>query len=290
MHKIKIGSKTWKFRSSFNDYNLSNIKDYMRIHDEMDKVRNEYMKVYEDITTKKEVQGMEIDIYKFSRVGDLSSLQMKLHLIRISFLSSMCITPDKFQDFALNTAGVDKEIIDTCLDALFTQLGAFNDFWEEVPPIESFKHSKGRFLKTKYKVHDMDKTTLYRETMSYQLAEAAMSHRGKLDLGVWDDICKFVSILVRPSNEVEEISFNKKAFLKGKKIKGLSNTEKLNSYIDKLEEVSNKRAKQFEALPLPIAIGVLKCYFEKKNRSEKNTTEYTRDHLKSQKQKNTNSI
>ena len=114
-------------------------------------------------------------------------------------------------------------------------------------------------------VHKFDKTTLYRETVASLQAQRALNHKTKLDSGSWDDICDFVSMIVRPSNQIEEISFTKKAFIGGKKLKGLSHSDKLALYIERFEDAWKERAKTFQDLPLDIAIGLLKGFFEKKN-------------------------
>lgn len=290
MHEIKIGPKTWTFKSSFNDFNLSNIIPYMSIHADMDSLHEKYVATYNSIEPL-EAQLSFIDKYsiqEFSNVKKIekllfnarqecSDLQMKIHLIRVDFLSFLCTKTNQFRKWAMNTNGVDKDIIDTCLKVLFDQLGSFTDYWDSVPIINKFTYKTGRFLGEEYKVHDMDKTTLYRETLSHNIANKAMSHRGKLDAGIFDDICEFVATLVRPTRELEEISFNSKAFIAGKKVKGLSNLEKLDYYIERLDKVIAKRKKQFESLPLKVGIGVIICYYQKKKLLETNTTKSTKD-------------
>lgn len=285
MHEIKIGPKTWAFKSSFNDFNLSNIIPYMNIHADMDSLHEKYVATYNSIEPLEEKQANELELKKatelklmiFNARQECSDLQMKIHLIRVDFLSFLCTKTNQFRKWAMNTNGVDKGIIDTCLKVLFNQLGSFTDYWDSVPIINKFTYKTGRFLGEEYKVHDMDKTTLYRETLSHNIANKAMSHRGKLDAGIFDDICEFVATLVRPTRELEEISFNSKAFIAGKKVKGLSNLEKLDYYIERLDKVIAKRKKQFESLPLKVGIGVIICYYQKKKLLETNTTKSTKD-------------
>lgn len=287
MHKIKIGSKTWKFKTSFGEFTCSNIKDYMNIHKTMDDVREKYnaevnsIKPLEnsfiqqlDYEESKKIKGLISDA-----IDNCASLQMQIHLIRVDLLSALCYS-SSFKDWALSTKGVDKETIDTCLKYIFEKLGNFNDFWNSTPIVEKFSlgSSFGASLfKTKYQVHEMDSTSLIREAISQNILNRAMNERSKLDQGYFDDLVKFVATIVRPASQKEEISFSSKAFIKGKNVKGLSYSEKLTYYTEKLEEATLKRMKQFENMPLSIAIGVILCYFQKKNLYEKNMKKYTKE-------------
>ncbi len=299
MHKIKIGLKTWKFRTSFGEFDCTNIKDYMNIHQAMDDTREKYIAEYNSIKAlesemwnedaseeiksairrvllnalsdeAKRIRGAISDAE-----NNCSSLQMQLHLIRVDLLASLCYS-SSFKEWALNTPGVDKSVIDACLRAIFKKLGSFTDFWDSVPPVESFSIGKRFGFKKKYKVHDMDCTSLYRESISLDTLNRAMTERSKLDDGYFDDLSKFVATITRPSNQKEEISFNSKAFIKGKKLKGLSSAEKLTYYTEKLNESIEERTDRFKSVSLSIAIGVIKCYFEKKKRLEKDTKESTK--------------
>ena len=147
----------------------------------------------------------------------------------------MCILckDASFRDFVMNTNGIDYPLIKTALSFCLEKIGGFTDYWNSCPVVEEFKmRIKGSLLRKKFKVHHFDKTTLYRETVASLQAQRALNHKTKLDSGSWDDICDFVSMIVRPSNQIEEISFTKKAFIGGKKLKGLSHSDKLALYID----------------------------------------------------------
>jgi hypothetical protein len=283
MRKIKIGTKTWKFRTSFGEFDCENIKDYMNLHQRMDDKRKLYISTYNSIKPLEDSFVKERDFDKSRELKNLievaesecANLQMELHLLRVEFIASLCLSAN-FKKWALNTKGVNKDIIDACLKALLEQLGSFTDFWDSAPLVENFSLGKKGFFKKKYKVHDMDCTTLYRESTSYDILNRAMTQRSKLDAGYFDDLCKFAATIVRPANQKEEISFNSKSFIKGKKVKGLSSAEKLTYYVEKLEESIEQRTKEFKKLPLSIAVGVIVCYFEKKNRYEKNTSKSTK--------------
>lgn len=272
MHNIKIGNNTWRFRSSFGDFNLANIIPYMNISAKIEAVHDHYMATYKSIAPLENKLMKELDITKADELKKLISftrnecsvLQMQIHLDRIDLLSSLCTKSEQFKHWALNTNGVDKGIIDACLGALSKKLGSFTDYWNSVPIVNSFKFKTGRFFYTKFKVHDMDKTTLYRETIAYNIANRAMSHRDKLDTGVFEDVCEFVATLVRPAKQKEEISFNGKSFLSGKKTKGLSSLEKTNLYVEEIDKIVAIRKEQFKELPLSTGIGVILCYYQKK--------------------------
>lgn len=282
MHKIKIGTRTWKFRTSYGEFDCTNIKDYMDCHAAMDSAHDKYMAEYKSIKPLENQFIKELDPKKSKNLrmliaqakDNLADLQMKLHLARVEFLSICCYS-SSFGKWAMETNGVDKEIIDTCLKAIVDKLSSFTDFWNNAPMVESFIFGNG-FFKKKYKVHDLDVTTVYREMISNDIMARAMNHRSKLDEGYFDDIAKFVATIVRPAKEVEEISFTKKAFIKGKNVKGLNSSEKLDYYIGKLNEAVDKRADQFKKLPLSIAIGVIVCYFSKKKALEKSTSASTK--------------
>ena len=283
MHKIKIGSKTWKFKTSFGEFTCENIKEYMNIHQKMDDTRELLKAHYNSIKPLENKFSKELDFEKSKKLRGLivdakcncASAQMYLHLHRVDLLANLCYQND-FRQWALHTNGVDKDIIDACLEAIFDKLKGFTDFWETVPPIESFSIGRSRWFKKKFKLHDMDSTTLYRDTISHNILSRAMTERSKLDDGYFDDICQFVATITRPANEKEEISFNSKAFIKGKETKGLSNSEKLTYYVEKLDESIEQRTKLFKNLPLSIAIGVIVGYFEKKKRYEKSMNESTK--------------
>jgi len=266
--KIDFGGTTFNFKESFGEFSLETIKEYMSIHDdteELIKEHNSLLKKVQDIIPSDKTSEDDIGTLLVLD-SELAEIQHKLTGKRTDLLCILCNNND-FGDFAVNTAGVDYEIIKVALTHCLEKLGGFTDFWDSIPPVESFKmRMKGSLLRKKFKVHHFDKTTLYRETLASMQAQKALNHKTKLDSGSWDDICSFVAMIVRPANEVEEISFTRKAFVQSKETKGLSHSDKLAVYVERFEKVWKKRAKTFKNLPLPIAIGVLKDFFQKKKK------------------------
>jgi hypothetical protein len=264
--KIDFGGTRFKFKESFGEFTLTTIKEYMSIHDDTEKLiedHNEILKKVQDITPSAKTQQDDV-ANLIDLDSQLSEIQFNLTGKRIDLLCILC-NDASFRDFVENTDGVSYGVIKAALEHCLKKIGGFTDFWDSVPVIESFKvKMKGSLLRKKFKVHHFDKTSLYRETVASLQAQRALNHKTKLDSGSWDDICQFVAMIVRPSNELEEISFTRKAFIKGKKTKGLSHSDKLSLYIERFEAVWKKRAKTFKNLPLTIAVGVLKDFFQKK--------------------------
>lgn len=266
---IIMGGKKWPFKLSFSKFTLSTIKGYMKIHDEVDELVELYdsklgeMQLY--VTGKEGKESEELaEVLLID--SELSDIQFQLTGKRIDMLCLLC-EKESFKDFIMKTNGIDYAIIKEALRMAFEKLGHFTDYWNECPAIEQFTFmAPSSILRRTYMVHEMDKNTLYRETMANVQAQKAMNFKGKLQAGSWDHICKFVSILVRPKKQTQEFAFTKKSFINSKVMKGMSNSEKLNFYMEKCDHAWNSQEKVFKELPLNIAIGVLKAFeIKKKN-------------------------
>ena len=309
MLKIQFGNRKFKFKSSFSDFNLSDIKIYMSNHKEVEDLIEKYepvvnkitelqenlekcavklhkvkrilrfFELYPDCITDKREKFSEHCIKYYSNLSEqatkelihqdsiASDLQFKLTTKRIDMLCMMC-SSKSFRSFVENKRGLTYQHIKDSLKFIFEKLGSFNDYWELCPIVEEFSVAMPRkFFRRKFKVFDMNKNTLLRETLAGIQAQRAFNYKSKLDSGFWDHICTFTAMIVRPINEKDEFAFNNKSFINSKKIANLSFSDKLEYYKEQFENSWNKRAAFFEKLPLNIAIGVLKGYFKKKMNS-----------------------
>jgi len=199
---------------------------------------------------------------------EAKDLQSQITNLKTQMLIQLC-NSSFFESFCLHTKEVDREVIAEVYGAIMKSLGHFDKFWDSCPDVETFTHGTAPWLffwkrKEKFKVHELHSTTLIRETMAAEQARLAMTNKNRLDSGIWDNICKFIAILVRPESEKDEIAFTNKSFVNAYKLRGLDFQGKLNYYLTKLDAVWVKREEQFKDLPLPIAIGVLNEYFKKK--------------------------
>ena len=64
--------------------------------------------------------------------------------------------------------------------------------------------------------------------------------------------------------KIKEFSFSQKAFVKSQKLKGMNYSERLDYYMEQLDKQVEDQSKIFENLPLNIAIGIIKTYWQKK--------------------------
>lgn len=264
--KIKIGPKFFKFKNSFNDFNLEDIKIYMQLHDKLE----EKELIWENKSKQLEVNKDVKQILQLS--ADMDAVDMEKNAIYMDLLLLLAQKKEKLKHYLETKKGITNGIIKACVRALLQHYGNFTDYWNSCPPVESFKIKvPGRLFYQTFKVHDMDKTLLLRETLANFQAQQALNEKIRLSAGSWDGIYKFLAIIVRPKNQIEEVSITKNAVVNTKELKGFDMTQQLEYYKERLEANWEKRAAYFDKLKINIAIGALKCYWKKKAKSPKNT-------------------
>lgn len=266
--KIKIGSKTWRFKDSYNDFTLIDIKKWMPILAEIERLNA----LFSETVARYEGLGALVDMGMSEQADqEANDIDSDLDDIRINLTESMmqflevCCTNKGIKYFLENTAGITYPILVDITQAIANQYGGFVDYFNSCKMVESFTHrSKKDWLSKKYKVQNMDKTTLMRDAIASVESQMAFQYKLEVSAGAWDNICKFVAIVARPTKQENEIDFSDKAFINAKKLTGLSPSDKAAFYQQQLEKSVNERCEAFENLPLPIAIGVLLMYEKKK--------------------------
>ena len=266
---IKLGGKRWRFKTSFDEFTLEDIKRWMPSYSRALEIEDELLesaKRYDAVTELIDLglneladdEQMQIDV-------DVNLLYSEQVAKLIEMLSVLCYSKS-FNSFAQNSNDVNRLLLKDCVNILLVKVGDFTDYWNECKPVESFKHNKKGFLSIAkaYKVHDMDRNTLMRDALASYQAATALTNKNELDSGSWDNICSFVATLVRPSKQVNEIAYSNDSFIHASKLKGMSFSDKESYYKQKIENEVRKLEKRFVNLKLPIAIGVLKEYFKKK--------------------------
>lgn len=260
MIRIQFGRKSFRFYSSFSEFNLSTVKDYMTAYDEYDK----QLQKFKDKTNL--VASLPDD--RVERLIELSAeiddITMQLHSAKIEILQSVCLK-DSFSYFATNTKGVDYEIINTALLHIVDRLGHFDKYWDSCPPVNSFKHKPPKSILSKhYAVHSMDSNTVIRTEMASMQLKQAFKYKNQLDAGKWNNICNFCAVITRPLLQKDELG-KKDSFIKIKELKSMNHADRLAYYSKKLIASQEKLAEKYSNLPLSIAIGVIKEFWKKKN-------------------------
>lgn len=275
MISIVFGRKKFRFKSSFSEFDLENTKAYMSAYQDYDAAMLEL----EDNTRL--VAGM--DSVNYLRLQELSAkndeIIMQIHSAKIAILQSVC-TSKTFTQFCEDTRGVDYEIINQAAHAVTEKLGNFDTFWDNCPPVNSFKHrAKKKLFAKNYCLNEMDENTLLRTHLATMQLKQAFVHKEQLDSGKWDDICSFCAVIVRPLLQSTEIG-SKGAFVQHKELKGMNHADRLSYYSQLLEKQQKELTKAFENLSLPVAIGLIKEFWKKKMKSRRIMTRYTSQAVK----------
>ena len=295
--KIQFGTKTWDFISSFSDFNLSNVKEYMRSQSAVDdilKKQNDILiemgtLIPEGVNTQQDIElaileGRMAENYEgqiYVLESDMDELQEQLRVKRTELLTSLCKgNKKKFVHFCENTKGVDYGLIREAVKAILNKLGHFSDYWRDCPMVSSFKIRKPwSIFRTTYKLHDMDRNTLIRDHLANQQLKLAFSYEEELvKEEAWDNISLFVATITRPLFQEFEFSFSKNSFINSKAVVSIKHADRLEYYMEKLEKSWKKRSVIFEKLPLAVAIGIIKYYWQKKKELEQ---EYSKIHKSS---------
>jgi len=263
---IQIQNKNFKFKSSYNDFTLIDIKKWMPILAELERLNSELLaKIAEyDAVIELVDMGMSEQAEDESRVieSELDFIRMELSEAMISLLCVCCKDP-KLRSFIENKLNYQSLI--SIVEEVMKAYGDFVSYFNSCPMIEVFTHKgQNAWIGRTYKVHDMDRNTVLRDALATVETSIAFNYKLEVSSGAWDSICKFVALVARPIKQQHEIAFDKKSFINAKEVAGLSNSDKLTLYQKKLNESVEKRYKLFENLPLPIAIGVLMMYEKKK--------------------------
>ena len=281
--KIKIGKKTWRFVDSFADFNAETIAVYMSIHNELDRLLDEANSVLEkaealipsDIETKEDEEiallqgriGPDYEKKVLLLDAELDDLQNQIRNKRTDLLVSFCtVNKDSFAEYCLNTVGFSNSLIVEALNHIFDKIGNFGDYWDKCPPVESFAVRASMLpFSVNYKIHDFENTTLLRENIANQKIKQAFEYSSEIvNQQSWDNIKMFIATIVRPTSQPKEFSFAHKAFIKSRKLKGMNSSERLEYYMERLEQQTAQQAEIFAKLPLPVIIGIVKAYWLKK--------------------------
>lgn len=259
MLKVKFGKKEFKFRSSFEEFDLVVIHEYMTAMDQYDS----YIKKYEDNALL--IASLPSD--RVGRIGELiaegDAITMQIHSSKIKILHSLCISAG-FSYFATSTKGVDYDIIHDAAQALINKLGHFDVYWNTCPTIQSFTHKpKKKLFKKNYCIHEMEGNTIVRTEMAAKQLKQAFEHKKQLDSGKWDRISEFCAVIARPLLQKDEIA-KANSFVTFEELKGMNHSDRLAYYSDKLMKAKTKLTVDFKNLSLPIAIGLIKEFWKKK--------------------------
>ncbi len=266
--KIKIGSKVWSFKDSYDNFTLIDIKKWMPIVAEIERLNAD----------------MQAEIQKYDGLSSLVDMGMSeqaeieadridfdIDFIRINLASQMidlldvCCNQKGIKFYLENTDGVTYPILVEITQAIANKYGAFVDYFNACQMVEAFKHrSKKDWVSKRYKVQDMDKNTLMRDALASVQAQTAFNYKLEISAGAWDNICKFVALVARPIKQEFDIAFSNKSFINSKALASFNHADKATFYQQELDKDVEKRCADFENLLLPVAIGVLMCYEKKK--------------------------
>ena len=259
MKSIQFGRKIFKFKSSFSEFNLDDVKEYMAAYEQYENCLKEYNDTY------LLVQGLKSSEVERIRVlqADIDDCIIKIHQSKVAILQSLCKS-SQFTFFAENTVGVDYDLINQALSFLSKNLGDFTSFWDACPPVNSFSfRPKGSLLRKNYCIHDMKNNTVVRAEMASNQLKLAFSIKSELDASKWDNINLFCAVITRPLSQKKEIG-RKDYFVNSKKLKGLSFSERLTFFSEQLSEYQQNTANKMEVLSLQVAIGLIKEFWKKK--------------------------
>lgn len=264
----QIQNKTFKFKSSYNDFNLIDIKKWVNNWAGIDILKKELDGLIGQYDGLKELVdlGMSAQAEDEERVisSELDFVRMELSELMKGLLEVAC--PDKnLKKMLHNTEGINYPYLRDKVNEINAIYGDFVEYFNNCPLVESFYHKgQNAWIGRTYKVHDMSRNTVLRDALATVETSIAFNYKLEVSQGAWDNICKFVALVARPIKQEHEIAFEKKSFINAKEVAGLSNSDKLTLYQKKLNESVEKRYKLFENLPLPVAIGVLRMYEKKK--------------------------
>jgi len=271
--KIKIQSKYWSFKDSYNDFTITDIKNWMSAISKIEKISEQiqgeaekhdalYSLVDMGLGNQAMQQSEEIELNI-----DFNKINLAEQMINLLWV---CSNQKSIKFYLENTNGITYAILTELVQAILDKYGAFVDYFNSCKSVEVFKHkSKQGYIMKKYKVQDMDKNTLMRDALATVQSQTAFNYKLEISGGAWDNICRFVALVARPIKQEFEISFSRKSFINANEISSLNYSDRATIYQQALEKDVNKRSIFFENLLLPIAIGVLMCYEKKKQKLEK---------------------
>ena len=255
----------------------------MSVHNDIEKLHEEQNDIIlkaqallpEDIQTEEDHQIAVLEgripedydrqvLYLSSQIDEIDN---KIGQKRTDLLIELCLNnKNKFSKFCLESPEYGYSLAREAVKHLFAKMGDFADYWDAAAPVESFAARVGVLpFKTHFKLHDFESTTLLRENIANQRIKEAFAFSEEIVQDKdWDNICKFIATIVRPASEIKEFSFSQKAFVKSQKLKGMNYSERLDYYMEQLDKQVEDQSKIFENLPLNIAIGIIKTYWQKK--------------------------
>lgn len=193
-------------------------------------------------------------------------------LLRSEWLACLAEEPEKALKLLQETAGVNASGLMSIAKQVREHIGMFPDWFDQVKPIYSFEFKDYTGNQETFKVFEMANTTLLRDVLATNLANQTLQYSEQFQNNNWSKLSSFVATVARPIKEHKEIALvDDKGFIDSAEFKNISESDKLEYYNQQLEKVIQQREKAFEELPLGIAAGILKGYFQKKNRPSKLT-------------------
>lgn len=254
--RIDNKGKGIKFKSSYSDMNLLELRDYMKGCNDLENV----YQAYESLVNQ--------DNKPKNWTDQLDGIIVDLMIIRLDLLHILAKNKKVFK-LELDRLVPNPQSIKLIFDEVTKRIGGFDVFWDSCPTVSSFKLSPFSF--TSYQACNIETNTVQRDKIASFRLKMAFEYKRELEGNDWDNVIKFIATIIRPKKQQKEIDFNPKAFINQKKMKGYNASQSHAYYMSELNNQIEKQTPIAEKIKANIAVGIIKHYYQKKKNSKINT-------------------
>lgn len=282
MKIVRIGKRRFRFKTSYNEFDLLEIKQWFCYINKLESLKNVFnnIKTQQDSILTLLEQGLDEQYQKeeIKLDSEENEVLFDMALVYIDMLDILCYGNCKA--YLENSKGITRIQIQNTLKYLCESLEDFISYFNSVPAIEVFKHKpKGNLFSRKYIVPDFERITVMRDALASVQIQMSLQEKEQIGIGNWTNITKFIALIARPQKH--DLSFDPDSFINLKDLEGKNWSDRAIYYQEKLLKQAEKNETLFENLSLPIAIGILKQYEKKKLKHQEDGRLYSSEKVKS---------
>lgn len=291
MLSVKIEKRTIEFKNSFDEITIEDFAINIDFENKIEKVlkeieafrkdRDDFRKVADDAKSEEEPNEADLQIEHLNEL--IIEATFRCQMFRISQISFLTDNPKRTENFLLETKGITAKILSDIYKKIQEGFGDFLKYFKNLKEVKSFRFrdfERHGFFKLKnciFEVKDLSKQTVIRDAGATIVAQKIGTFRNQFESNNWRNFARFVAYVARPAKEDFEYFPRKKwsSFIGGKKFEQMSAADRLSVYNAKLKEAVEERTKIFNQLPISVAIGVYKYYFQLKKNFQKLSKVFT---------------
>lgn len=264
--------RNFKVIDSFSEMSTARFCEFMAAEQKLRQQENKRKEALDRLNAVEELSKEESGLLNLDDILlELQEQDSLVRLSRIDLLASLCKS-EKAANYFVNTKGVTDYVIHEPLTRALKSLADLETWVLSLKPVNKFKLADTKnksildlFRAKTFEVFDMDRQTVLRDAAAQRVASKLDDLVRQFANDRWENLTTFIAYVCRPTNEVYEISAQRrnkaKSFFGGKEVSSLSTEDRLEAYNNLLRETVEHRKEVFKKLPLRITMGVYKQYF-----------------------------